>query len=302
MTEWWEQAYKGGPMVPVPGFPRPLYPPDSNKYGQGKGSADGPDVVAYKRTVARAQRWPWQTFDDTFSNGFSHGKSGNVGETGVAGVQRQQKIEDTGFIGEKTFNTLRSIRCPEGPNEGEMAMDAYSQSLLVEAWEMFGGEEPETPSKGTLRQAAYERALREIGVKEYPANSNQTPYSNWYGQIGPWCAMFCTWAYEQVGNSPSFARGVSYAYVPYIVSDSRAKLNGLSLTSSPVAGDMVCYDWHGDGVFDHVGLFEKWTGGSSFSAIEGNTSTSSDSDGGEVMRRQRDARSQSTLFVRVKEP
>ena len=36
-----------------------------------------PDVVAYKRTVSRAGRWPWQPFDDSYSNAFAHGTSGD---------------------------------------------------------------------------------------------------------------------------------------------------------------------------------------------------------------------------------
>jgi hypothetical protein len=74
------------------------------------------------------------------------------------------------------------------------------------------------------------------------------------------------------------------------------------VTGDPVAGDLVCYDWAGDGTFDHVGLFEGWTSGRAFTAIEGNTSTSDDSNGGAVMRRQRDAAAQATVFCRVKEP
>jgi len=38
---------------------------------------------------------------------------------------------------------------------------------------------------------------------------------------------------------------------------------------------------------NHVGIVERATGDGSFSAIEGNTSIASDSDGGEVMRRDR---------------
>src|SRR6516164_5391704 len=120
MPAWYESAYKGGPMVKVQGFPRPLYAPDAKSHGKTP-SSNGDDVIAYKRTVSRAGRWDWQPFDGAFSNAFSHGKSGNVGDTGIAGVQRQQDIDATGWIGEKTFNTLRSIRVPEGlPHAGEM--------------------------------------------------------------------------------------------------------------------------------------------------------------------------------------
>lgn len=302
---WYSQPYKGGPMVAVPGFPRPLYPPDA----KGKGdSVNGPDVEAYKRTVWRAGRWPGPAsgFDRAFSNAFSHGMSGNVGESGVAGVQRQQKIDPTGYIGQQTFNTLRSIRVPAGPHAGEMAMDANAASLIAEAWQLYGGEEP-TPEPPpvvglTTRERALQGAIGYIGISESPANSNICKFSDWYGMIGPWCAMFCTYCYEvDGGGSPSFIRGQNYAYCPYVISDARANRNGLSVPSSVVPGDLVLYNWDGgpDGEYDHIGIFEGWTGGSTFTAIEGNTSASNNSNGGEVQRRQRSTTDQTTTFVRV---
>ena len=300
MPAWYEQPYKGGPMVKVDGFPRPLYPPDAVEHGK-QPSSPGPDVDAYKRTVSRAGRWPWQIFDQAYSNGFSHGTSGNVGQTGVAGVQRQAHLDATGWIGEKTFNLLRSIRVPVGPHEGEMAMDAFAASLIDEAFAMFEGSEP-VSAYAAVREQALKRAIDELGTAEYPHGSNLNPYGKWYGMDGvPWCAIFCSWAYDLNGESPSFARGSYYSYVPYIVADARAGRNGLQTTDDPVPGDLVCYDWELNGEHDHVGLFERWTSGTStFEAIEGNTSTSSNSNGGQVMRRER-GRS-GVVFVRVREP
>jgi len=62
---------RGGPMVPVKGFPGPLYPPD---HADG-GSPDSPLVLAYKRTAARLGAWPWtpDEWDDSYSNRFAHG-------------------------------------------------------------------------------------------------------------------------------------------------------------------------------------------------------------------------------------
>jgi hypothetical protein len=288
-------------MVAVPGFPRPLYPPDASAHGK-KPSVDGPDVVAYKRTVSRAGRWPWQTFDSAFSNGFAHGSSGNVIDSGVAGVQRQQDLDDTGWVGKNTFNTFRSIIIPVGlPHAGEHAMDQTAARLVEDAWAMFGGHEPDS-TVDTLRQAALAKAKGEVGVAESPPHSNNVKYTDWYGMVGPWCAMFVTWCFEQAGNSPSFAKGSRYAYVPYIVGDARNGANGLKTTDDPIAGDLVCYDWAWDGEFDHVGIFDSWQGGSDFAALEGNTSPTNDSNGGEVMRRVRSRNGQDTVFVRVTEP
>lgn len=291
-------------MVEVKGFPRNLYPPSASKQGK-KPSVDGPDVLAYKRTVSRAGRWEWGEFDDTFSNNFAHGKSGgDVGDSGVAGVQRQSHLDATGWIGEKTFNLLRSIRIPEGlPNAGQMAMDATAVKQIDQAWDKFKGAEPQPPSKGTVRGSALDKAISQLGIKESPAESNNTKYGNWYGQnYQPWCAMFVTWCFEMAGGSPSFVQGSRYAYCPYIVNDARSKKYGLSTTDDPIPGDVVVYDWSYDTVYDHVGIFEKDLGGGQFSAIEGNTSLNNNSNGGEVMRRTRSRSGQGTCFVRVKEP
>jgi cell wall-associated NlpC family hydrolase len=147
------------------------------------------------------------------------------------------------------------------------------------------------------REKALTEAKKHIGVKESPAGSNRVKFSTWYGIIGPWCAMFCTWCYDKAG-SKSFAKGSKYAYVPYIVQDAKRGANGLAITHNPQPGDLVCFDWQGDGTSDHVGLFEKWTGGGKFQSVEGNTGIGNDSNGGEVMRRDR-SRNNVQAFVRV---
>ena len=294
-------------MVAVKGFPRPVYPPDAP---DKPNSVDGDDVDAYKRIVSRAGRWPWGTFDDTYSNAFAHGKAGgNVADSGVAGVQRQSHLDATGWVGEKTFNLFRSIRIPAGlPNAGQPAMDATAVKLINKAFERFQGQEPPPEGKGSVREAALARAISQLGTKESPAESNNQKYGSWYGMNGvPWCAIFTTWCYEcgadDVGkDSPSFVKGSRYSYCPYVVSDARSGKCGLKTTDDPIPGDLVVYDWAWDTIYDHIGIFERWSGGGNFDAIEGNTSLNNNSNGGEVMRRTRSKSGQGTVFVRVAEP
>lgn len=152
---WYEVPYAGGPMVKVAGFPRAVYPPDASSKGK-KPSEDGPDVKAYKRTVCRLGRWqPWDpdAWDDSYSNAFAHGRgTGMVGDSGIAGVQRQQNVDPTGWIGEKTFNLLRSARVPTGPHAGDMAMDSVAVNLINQAVQKFSA-----PPPGSL--ADVERAI-----------------------------------------------------------------------------------------------------------------------------------------------
>lgn len=135
-------------------------------------------------------------------------------------------------------------------------------------------------------------AAAEIGTKESPPDSNRVKYSAWYGLVGPWCAMFVSWVYTQAG------RPLHYAYCPYLLADAQAGRNGLSIVTTPAPGDLVLFDWDRDGVPDHVGILKQRGTNSGLTTIEGNTSPTSDSNGGEVMERQRLA-SQVRAYIRV---
>lgn len=143
-------------------------------------------------------------------------------------------------------------------------------------------------------------AATQIGVHESPTGSNRVLYSVWYGLIGPWCAMFATWCLVRAG-SKAFVRGSRYSYVPTLLEDARAGRNHLTTVKSPQHGDLAIYDWDNDGTPDHVEFFSHWLDASphvSFETVGGNTSGSSNSNGGAVMRRQRYT-SDVIAFVRV---
>lgn len=308
---WSDHPYKGRPPTrDIKGFPRPLYPADAADHGK-QPSSRGPDVIAYKRTICRLGRWgTWDpsSWDDGYWAEFAHGSPGpDVPNSGVAGVQWQQHLDATGWLGKNTFNALCYALIPDAPgfmHPGDHAMDSVAVDLINEAWEMFAGHEP-PPAAGTLRARALDRAVTQIGYVERANNDNK--YGEWYGMNHqPYCAIGATWCYENEGNSPSFVRGTQYAYVPYIVGDAMNGRNGLKVTGDPIPGDLVCFDWGWDGEYDHVGLFEHWKSGSTFSTVEFNTSPEgtggSQSNGGGVYRRTRNYASQGTVFIRVAEP
>ena len=115
--------------------------------------------------------------------------------------------------------------------------------------------------------------------------------------------MFVSWCYVKAGCSkdtfdPNDNR---YAFVPFLVNAAEEGRHNFRVVSNPEPGDLVAYQFDSDSNEDHIGIFEGWsTKGSTFVAIEGNTSLSSDANGGQVMRRTR-SKSLVARFIRVDE-
>ena len=142
-----------------------------------------------------------------------------------------------------------------------------------------------------------EIARKEVGTKEKPANSNKSKYGKWFGFDGvAWCGMFVSWCYYMAGfplGGIGFTKGFAgcQTAVAYFKKNEKITLN-------PIEGDIVFFDWNGDGRYDHTGLFVRWTlNKETFETIEGNTSLTNNSNGGEVMIRQRI--NHNVLFVHV---
>jgi peptidoglycan hydrolase-like protein with peptidoglycan-binding domain len=137
------------------------------------------------------------------------------------------------------------------------------------------------------RQTILTVATSQNGTKEDPANSNRTKYGAWYGINGqPWCAIFVSWVYNQAGHPlGTIDSPKGYHYCPSAFNFWKAHN---CLTASPQPGDIVLFDWNGDGSADHTGIFVKWiSAGKTFQTWEGNTAVGNDSDGGQVMMRTR---------------
>ena len=160
-----------------------------------------------------------------------------------------------------------------------------------------------TLGRSSLKSRALSVAKREIGYAERP--TNRTKFGAWYGMDGaPWCAMFVTWcvvrAADALHTTTAFRRGDRWAYVPYVMSAAVGGRYQLSVTSAPEPGDVVTYDWRGDGTADHIGVFAEWVdrGRGTFRAVEGNTSPVNNSNGGQVMMRDRN-RNEVRAFVHL---
>ena len=92
------------------------------------------------------------------------------------------------------------------------------------------------------------------------------------GPGNPWCASFVTWSLEHSGHKMP---GGGWAAVSTWVHNAEAKQNDLQIVSADQArpGDIVAYDWGGDGDFGsdgHIGFLASNVQNGNFTAIEGN--------------------------------
>ena len=115
-------------------------------------------------------------------------------------------------------------------------------------------------------------------------------FGRWYGVDGvPWCAIFASYCFD-VGAGIVLCRGWrgagtgprGVAYVPTLAAWLRATGREVE---EPRPGDLAIFDWDG-GLPDHVGLVVS-SSLEGVKTVEGNTAVGNDSDGGEVMRRDR---------------
>ena len=132
-------------------------------------------------------------------------------------------------------------------------------------------------------------ARAQIGVEEYPPNSNKVIYNTEYynriigGLAYPWCCVFIWWLFKSAPDL--FYGGKKTASCTTLMRHYR---DNNQLVSDYKPGDLAFYNWTGNKtVAQHVGIIDTVNADGSIYAIEGNTSETSDDNGGKVMRRLR---------------
>ena len=133
-------------------------------------------------------------------------------------------------------------------------------------------------------------AAKQVGFIE--GDNNDTPYGAWYGiNHQPYCAMFVSWVFEQAGLSKLVAASTDkgFSYCPAGL--TWFQKNGQVVDKySGQPGDLVFFNFSGNGVAEHVGIIEG-ASRDGITTIEGNTSpdhaTGSQANGIGVFRRHR---------------
>ena len=107
-------------------------------------------------------------------------------------------------------------------------------------------------------------ALSQVG------NVGGEPYWSWYGFSShvDWCACFVSWCANECGYIEA---GVIPRFAGCILGSNWFKSRGLWQDGGyePRAGDIIFFDWEGDGLTDHAGIVER-VEGSRICTVEGN--------------------------------
>lgn len=133
-------------------------------------------------------------------------------------------------------------------------------------------------------QRIIDKAQKEVGTCESPANSNNVKYNTWFyghevsGASYPWCAVFISWLFDGTGLVPKMASCSNM--LEWFEAHSQ-------IVKTPQAGDIVFFRYSTNNrKTNHVGLVIA-VSGNTITTIEGNTSASSNDNGGKVMKRTR---------------
>lgn len=131
-------------------------------------------------------------------------------------------------------------------------------------------------SEGDIRSKIFSVASAEVGYKE--RSSGVTKYGDWYGYQGGWCTTFVLWCYNQAGKNLGvtlYGGGVTptggncNSMISWYTNKGRYHKRGDGYT--PQKGDLVFFDWSGNGSSQHVGIV-NYVSGSTVYTVEGNCS------------------------------
>ncbi|WP_280395637.1 CHAP domain-containing protein [Nocardia brasiliensis] len=115
----------------------------------------------------------------------------------------------------------------------------------------------------------------ELGVSESDGDNvpvfwgaDRKLYTAPYNISDAWCAAFATWTWEQAGYNVHWT---NENFVPAIWNDAKSMGLASNITQAQ-QGDMIIFDWEGDGTPDHVGIVASVDPGTGrITTIEGNS-------------------------------
>lgn len=115
-------------------------------------------------------------------------------------------------------------------------------------------------------------AQSQLGYKEGP--NNDSMYGKWFGLNNqPWCAMYVSWCFDQVGMTSKVAAQTKKGFASCDAGLKWfTKNNKLVPVGQAQPGDIVFFQFDTDAQPDHVGIVAS-NDGKNLMCFEGNTSS-----------------------------
>ncbi len=142
--------------------------------------------------------------------------------------------------------------------------------------------------------AIINKALSFVGIKEEPAGSNNVIFNTaYYGRTinhpdYHWCVVGVWYTFRECGAADLFFSGGKTASCASLW--DWAKKNKLTVTA-PSRGDLVLFDWDGNGRADHVGIIKEVCSDGTLNTVEFNVDDA-------VKEMHRTNKSQFIAFIR----
>lgn len=132
----------------------------------------------------------------------------------------------------------------------------------------------EAATTSQMKSKVLSIAENEVG---YQGTGSYSKYGEWYGWQGAWCTTFVLWCFNKAGNSLNVklyaniipSGGNCNSMISWFKNKGRYHTRTSGYT--PKKGDLIFFDWSGNGSAQHVGIV-KSTSGSTVYTIEGNCS------------------------------
>lgn len=115
-------------------------------------------------------------------------------------------------------------------------------------------------------------AKSQLGYQE--TGNNDTKFGRWYGiNNQPWCAMFVSWCFSEVGLAAKVAASTKKGFAGCDAGLKWFSKNGKIVpVGKAIAGDIVFFQFDTDTEPDHVGICASNDGKKYLTVYEGNTS------------------------------
>ena len=129
-------------------------------------------------------------------------------------------------------------------------------------------------SESEMKSKVISIAQNEVG---YEGTGSYSKYGEWYGYQGGWCTTFVLWCFNQAGEKLGVklygkivpSGGNCNSMISWY--SNKGRYHERTSDYSPKKGDLVFFDWSGNGSSQHVGIV-KSVSGSTINTIEGNCS------------------------------